>query len=174
MLRGELVVLRARLEADVPILEDELHGDVKGTSRSSGRPWWPLSPGAEASRYRITEPSDKEARFSVVELATDTLAGAAVLNEIDTYGRSANIGLMLRPAFRGKGFGTDIVRVLCDYAFTVLGLHRVAMDTLADNHAMISAARKAGFTQEGVLREAAWSLGAFHDLVQFARLADNA
>jgi RimJ/RimL family protein N-acetyltransferase len=48
------------------------------------------------------------------------------------------------------------------------------MDTLADNHAMISAARKAGFTQEGVLREAAWTLGTFQDLVQFGRLADNA
>lgn len=171
MLRGELVGLRARLEADVPILEDELHGDVVGTSRSQGAPWRPMSPGAQASRYRITEPSDTEARFSVVELASGTLAGAAVLNEIDVHSRGANIGLMLRPAFRGKGFGTDIVRVLCHYGFTVLGLHRLAMDTLADNHAMIAAANRAGFRQEGVLREAAWMLGSFVDLVQFSRIA---
>ncbi|HEX3650346.1 MAG TPA: GNAT family protein [Pseudonocardiaceae bacterium] len=173
MLRGELVALRARLEADVPILETELQDDVVATTRSSGQPWWPTSPGAEASRYRITEPDDKRALFSVVELATDTLAGAAVLSDINTYGRSARIGLMLRPDFRGKGLGTDVLRVLCHYAFTVLGLHRVAMDTLADNHAMIAAAEQAGFTHEGVLREAAWMLGGFADLVQLGRLADD-
>ena len=173
MLRGELVGLRARLPADVPVLEAELQDDVVTMTRSYGRPWWPVSPGTEASRYRITEPDDKRAPFSVVELATDTLAGIAVLNDIDTHHRSAHVGVLLRPAFRGKGLGTDVVRVLCHYGFTVLGLHRLAMDTLADNHAMIAAAERAGFRREGVLREDSWTLGSFVDRVEFARLAGD-
>jgi RimJ/RimL family protein N-acetyltransferase len=173
MLRGELVGLRARHEADVPILEDELYGDVVATSRSGRRPWWPISTGAEASRYRIKEPTDTRAEFSVVELATGTLVGAAGLHGINTYGRAAEIGVVLRPSFRGKGFSTDVVRVLCHYAFTVLGLHRVGLETLADNPAMIRAAERAGFTREGALREAQWALGSFVDLVQFGRLAGD-
>jgi RimJ/RimL family protein N-acetyltransferase len=173
MLRGELVCLRARLASDVPILEAELQDDVVTTSRSYGTPWWPVSPGAEASRYRVTEPESNRAAFSVVELATDELAGIAVLNGIDTHGRSADIGLMLRPEHRGKGLSTDAVRVLCHYGFTVLGLHRLGIDTLADNQAMIAAAERAGFRQEGVLREASWQFGSFVDRVKLSRLAGD-
>jgi RimJ/RimL family protein N-acetyltransferase len=173
MLRGELVGLRARLPADVPILEAELQDDVVATTRSYSSPWQPVSPGAEASRYRVTEPDDRRAPFSVVELATDTLAGIAVLNDIDTHHRSTRIGVILRPAFRGKGLGTDVLRVLCHYGFVVLGLHRMAMDTLADNQAMIAAAERAGFRREGVLRETAWLLGSFADVVHLGRLAGD-
>jgi RimJ/RimL family protein N-acetyltransferase len=173
MLRGELVGLRARHEADVPILEAELHDDVVNSVRSDWRPWRPVSPGAQASSYRVKEPSDDAARFSVIELAGETLVGDAVLGNIDSHGRSAYLGLELLPAFRGKGFGTDIVRVLCDYAFTVLGLHSVHLGTLDDNHAMIKAAEKVGFTREAQLRETAWVLGRFHDAVLFGMFADE-
>jgi RimJ/RimL family protein N-acetyltransferase len=171
MLRGELVGLRARHEADVPVLEAELHDDVVNTVRSEWHPWRPVSPGAQASRYRITEPADDVARFSVIELADETLAGEAVLGNIDAHNRSALIGLVLRPAFRGKGFGTDIVRVLCHYGFTVLGLHSVRMGTLADNDAMIKAAERAGFTREALLRQTAWIMGEFQDGVLLGMLA---
>jgi RimJ/RimL family protein N-acetyltransferase len=173
MLRGELVGLRARHEADAPILEAELHDDLVTTSRSDWRPWRPVSPGAQASRYRVAEPSDNAASFSVVDLADDTLVGDAGLGNIDAHGRSAYLGLVLRPACRGKGFGTDIVRVLCGYAFTVLGLHSVHLGTLHDNHAMIKAAERAGFTKEAQLRKAAWVMGGFSDAVLFGMLADE-
>ncbi|HEX5118232.1 MAG TPA: GNAT family protein [Pseudonocardiaceae bacterium] len=162
-LTGELVRLRARMEADVPVLEAELHDDVAGTVRGSRRPWRPLSPGAQASRNRVAEPTDREASFSVVTLEADALAGKAALWGINTHSRSAHIGLALRPAYRGKGLGTDVVRVLCHYGFVVLGLHRIQVDTLADNHAMITAAERVGFRREVVERQATFVLGEFID-----------
>ncbi|HKN97772.1 MAG TPA: GNAT family protein [Pseudonocardiaceae bacterium] len=164
-LHGSLVRLRARHEADVPILDAELHDDVAGDARGSRRPWRPMSPGAQASMSRITEPSDRAAPFSVVTLADDELAGQATLWSIDSHHRSAHIGLGLRPAFRGKGLGTDVVRVLCHYGFTVLGLHRLQIDTLTDNDAMIAAAERVGFRREAVYRDAAWVMGEFLDEV---------
>ncbi len=157
--------LRARHEADVPILDEELNGDVLHTSRSDRSPWRPMVPGAQGSRYRIVEPNDSFAPFSVVELASGTLAGAAVLGDIDPHGRLASLGMALRPAFRGKGLATDIVRVLCHYGFTVLGLHRLQVETLVDNHPMLKAAERAGFRREGVLRDGGWVMGEFLDLV---------
>jgi RimJ/RimL family protein N-acetyltransferase len=99
--------------------------------------------------------------------------GEAVLWEIDRHNRCAYLGLSLRPRFRGQGLGTDVVRVLARYGFATLGLHRLQLETLADNGAMISAATKAGFQSEGLLRQSAWVSGAFADQVIMALLADE-
>jgi RimJ/RimL family protein N-acetyltransferase len=173
MLRGELVGLRAKSDTDTPILDEELHDDVVNDVRSGWRAWRPVPPGAEASRFRVSEPADDRAHFAVVELATGTLVGEAQLASIDSHNRSALVGLALRPDFRGKGLGTDIVRVLCHYAFVVLGLHSVRLGTLADNHGMIKAAERAGFTLEGVGREVAWIMGEFVDGAVYGLLASE-
>jgi RimJ/RimL family protein N-acetyltransferase len=173
MLRGELVGLRALHESDVPILTDELYDDVASTSRSDRRPWRPISPGTEAARFRVAEPEEGYAPFAVVELDGGALAGSCVLWDIDSHNRSAHLGLNLRSAFRGRGLGTDIVRVLCHYGLVVLGLHRLQVDTLTDNHAMIKAAERVGFATEGVNRDAAWVMGEFKDEVVLGLLADE-
>ncbi len=171
-LQGELVLLRARFESDIALLDTELHDDVVNDARGSRRPWRPLSPGSKAS-VSHWESSAVAAPFSVVELASGELAGESSLWEIDAHNRSAHIGLALRPAFRGKGLGTDIVRVQCHYGFTVLGLHRLQIETLADNYAMLKAAERAGFTREGLVRDAAWVMGAFADEIVLGLLADE-
>lgn len=176
MLRGELTGLRARAPGDVDVLHAELYNDVPMRVRSDTRPWLPLPPGP-ASPFWV-DPAGGEALrqagaaiFSVVELATDELAGEALLWSIDQYNRSAHIGISLRPAFRGRGFGTDVVRVLCRYGFAILGLHRLQLETLTDNHAMIKVAGQVGFTQEGVTRGSGWVNGRFEDCVIFGLLA---
>lgn len=173
MLRGERVGLRARHEADIPILEAELYGDVVTRSGADGRPWRPISPGSAASPYAIADPTDDRAAFSIVDLATDELAGEAGLWNIDTHNRNAHIGISLRPAFRRRGLAVDAVRVLCEYGFTVRGLHRMQIETLAENTAMIRTAVQAGFTQEGHLSGAAWVNGAFVDEIILGLVVTN-
>lgn len=170
-LRGELIGLRARHEADVRVLDEELHDDVPTAARGTRRPWRPMVAGSPASFNRVREPRPEGANFSVVELATGTLAGEAGLWSIDSHNRSAHLGLALRPDFRGKGFGTDIVRVLCHYGFVVLGLHRLQVDTLSDNYAMLKAAERVGFRRESVFRQASWVMGVFADEVVLGLLA---
>lgn len=178
MLRGELIGLRARLPQDVDVLHGELYDDVETRVRADARPWMPL-PAGPASPYwvevRAGEASraDNAAIFSVVELATGELAGEALLWAIDRHNRLAHVGISLRPAFRGRGFGIDAVRVLCRYGFAILGLHRLQIETLTDNHAMIAIADQAGFVREGVTRRSEWVNGAFADCVILGLLADE-
>lgn len=173
MLRGEKVGLRARHETDVPILHTELFDDVATHSRADSRPWRPIPPGSAASPYAVADPSDATACFSVVELAGNELAGEALLWGIDLHNRTAHIGISLRPAFRGKGLGADVVRVLCHYAFTVRGLNRLQIETLPDNAPMLNAATRNGFSQEGTLRKAAWVEGKFVDEIVLGLLASE-
>ena len=171
MLRSNRVGLRARHEADVPILQSELYDDVAVRSRADSRPWRPIAPGSAASPYAVAEPSEDAACFSVVDLSSGELAGETLLWGIDTHNRTAHVGISLRPAFRNRGLGTDVLRVLCGYGFAVRGLHRLQLETLADNTAMIQAATRVGFTQEGVLRRSAWANGGFADEVILGLLA---
>jgi RimJ/RimL family protein N-acetyltransferase len=179
MLSGELTGLRARTSDDAEILHEELYENVEDWIRGSDRPWVPLPPGP-GSPYAAADPADERrgpapdaAEFSIVELAAGELAGQVVLWGIDEHNRMAHIGIELRPAFRGRGLGADAVRVVCRYGFALRGLHRLQLETLADNHAMIAIAVKLGFTREGATRGSSWVNGGFSDDVIFGLLAEE-
>jgi RimJ/RimL family protein N-acetyltransferase len=163
VIRGELAGLRARHDSDVPVLHAELYEDVATRIRADSRPWRPVPPASPASPYAAGGPADDVAAFSVIRLADQELAGEALLWGIDRHNRAAHVGISLRPAFRGQGFGIDTVRLLCYYGFAILGLHRLQIETLADNAAMIATATRAGFTHEGTLRRSSWVGGTFAD-----------
>jgi RimJ/RimL family protein N-acetyltransferase len=171
MLRGKKIGLRARREADVPVLQAELYDDVATRLRADSRPWRPVAPGSTASPYAVSDPTEDAACFSVVDLADDQLAGEALLWGIDHHNRVAHIGISLRSSFRGRGLAADIIYVLCVYGFQVLGLHRLQAETLADNVPMVRAAATVGFVEEGTLRHSAWVNGSFADQVVLGLLA---
>ncbi|MFJ9338515.1 GNAT family N-acetyltransferase [Streptomyces sp. NPDC101733] len=171
MITGQLAGLRARHSDDVAILHAELYDDVPGHARADSRPWRPLDAGH--SPYGTEEPSAQKAVFSVVDLASGELAGEALLWGIDLHNRGAHLGMSLRPDFRGRGLGAETVRLLCAYGFTVRGLHRLQLETLADNPAMIGAGRRAGFRVEGTLSRSAWVYGAFVDEVIMGLTAEE-
>ncbi len=171
MLRGEKVYLRVREEADVPVLHTQLYEDVAGHARSDGR-WWRPTPVGE-SPYVVRAPRDDAAPFTVVAVEGDEVAGEALLWSIDLHNRYAHVGIALLPSVHGRGYGTETLRLLSHYAFDVLGLHRLQLETLADNAAMIASAEKAGYRLEGTQRESAWVLGEFADEVVMGLLASE-
>ncbi|WP_306369037.1 GNAT family N-acetyltransferase [Nocardiopsis sp. CC223A] len=173
MLTGTKVGLRARHEDDDPVLQAELYDDVVIHSRVQGTPWRPIMPGSKSSLVVADDSAQDRATFSVVDLADGTLLGTATFWGIDDHSRSAHLGMGLLPSARGKGYGTDVVAVLCHYGFVVRGLHRLQVETLADNFPMIRAAEKNGFVREGVLRSSSWVLGEFMDEVLFGLLAEE-
>ena len=171
MLRGELVLLRARTEDDARVLHAELYEDTETFVRADNRPWVPVPFGPGSPHWpKDVRSSSDAAIFAVTELATGDLAGEALLWGIDLHNRSAHVGLSLRPACRGRGLGADVVRVLCRYGFAIRGLHRLQLETLSDNHAMITVADRLGFTREGTARASSWVAGQWADDAVFGLL----
>lgn len=171
MLKGSKVGLRARHDDDIAILRTELYDDVVNASRAEGPPWRPITPGSNDKRLVVDDNAQGLVQFSVVDADSDALVGTATLWGIDSHHRSAHIGLGLLPSCRGKGYGTDVVAVLCYYGFTVRGLHRLQIETLADNVGMLRSAERNGFVREGVRRASTWVLGEFLDEVVLGLLA---
>ena len=80
------------------------------------------------------------------------------------------IGIMLVPEFRGRGYGTQAQRLLARYLFTHTTVHRICAATEVDNIAEQRALEKAGFTREGVTRATGWRDGAWRDAVVYSML----
>jgi len=90
--------------------------------------------------------------------------GGAQLKEIDRQNKAAELGLFIGEREQwGKGYGTEITRLLLDYAFSVLGLHRVWLRVDAVNARAIGCYKKCGFIREGVFRDAVFRDGSYHD-----------
>ncbi len=167
-LRGENVLLRAREPADIPILHAELYEDVAARSKADSRPWRPV-PSSAPSPYEAPD-SDDAAFFSIASVDDGELVGEALIWGIDLHNRSAHVGIAIRPGFRGRGWSREVLGLLSVYGFAVRGLHRLQLDTVAENEAMIRSAAHAGFKEEGVLRQSSWVLGRFADGVVMAAI----
>lgn len=173
MLHGREVALRARLESDVPLLHSGLYEDVDTHASADGRAWRPMAPDAEGSQFRVREPSPEVASFTVVALDDGRVLGDALLWQIDLHNRGGHIGLAILPEARDRGVGFDVTDVLCRYAFRTLGLHRLQIETGADNAPMLAVASRAGFVVEGTLRNAGWVNGRFVDQIVLGLLAEG-
>lgn len=111
---------------------DESADDVlefHARARAAGRPWRPITPGSKGAKFTVDDKEQGLVPFSVVDLDGGTLVGTATLWGIDTHNRAAHIGLGLLPSSRGKGYGADVVAVLCHYGFVVRGLQRLQVET---------------------------------------------
>jgi len=80
------------------------------------------------------------------------------------------IGIVLLPEARGRGYGTQAQRLLARYLFAHTTVHRIWAGTEVDNLAEQRALEKAGFTREGITRATGWRDGAWRDGVIYSLL----
>ncbi|HKW72531.1 MAG TPA: GNAT family protein [Candidatus Dormibacteraeota bacterium] len=82
--------------------------------------------------------------------------------------RAWNIGIILAPDERGRGFGTQAQRMLAEFLFANTPVNRVEAITDVENTAEQRSLERAGFRREGVLRGAQFRAGRWRDLVVYA------
>ena len=70
------------------------------------------------------------------------------LGSIDFNNKFADIGLVIWPDYWGKGYGSEAISLVKDYAFTTLNLHKVWAGCYTQNTGSIKAFQKAGFEIE--------------------------
>lgn len=136
----------------------------------------PLSPFQVRKQY---EDWDKETEkhnafnFAMRLTADDRLIGLARLYRIEwTHGASSlQIGIGDRND-RGKGYGTEALRLLLRYAFDELNLFRLAASTVEYNAGAIRFLERAGFVVEVRRRQAVQRDGKRWDVVMLGLLRD--
>lgn len=101
------------------------------------------------------------------------LIGTIGLYEINMRHQRAIWRLRLTPRVQGKGIGFEATRMLLEYGFYTLNLHKICSDSFSDNAAIVKLSKKLGFTDEGLLRKHYYHEGEFRDVIFFGILKED-
>lgn len=143
---------------------------------------WELDAGRMTMLWnRVAPPSEAAAREQLAKwsanqesdlgLAVETLADPPTLvGHLTVQGarpkdRCATLGISLGREHLGRGYGTDAMRIIVDYGFRELGLHRLQLSVAPFNTAAIHVYQTVGFVEEGRRREAVLHDGRWYDEV---------
>ncbi|MCG1023249.1 GNAT family N-acetyltransferase [Sutcliffiella horikoshii] len=109
--------------------------------------------------------------YIIVELESNTSIGVTSLINIDRKNRNAEciIDIGQKESW-GKGYGSEALTILLEYAFKELNLHRVSLRVFSHNEKAIHLYTKLGFIKEGVSRDALYRNGRWHDIVHMGML----
>lgn len=101
----------------------------------------------------------------------EKIIGEVVLNEIDFENKYCGyrIAIFQKDNFN-KGYGSDATKLVIDFAFNTLKLHRIELDVYPFNPRAIAMYKKVGFIQEGLFREAKIINGKYVDVIKMAIL----
>ncbi len=112
--------------------------------------------------------------FTVVLAEDDRPIGEAGLLRITEPWRCADVSMILGERdCLGRGYGSEAMRLLLDYAFGEMGLHRIGIGVFDFNAEAIRYYEKNGFRREGVLRDGYFCDGAFHDVILMSVLENE-
>jgi RimJ/RimL family protein N-acetyltransferase len=171
LVEGHSVRLRPLRSSDLPLLESWWYDpaiNVLNTSHVRGG-----LPEATFEMFRgwSANTSPAAAGFCVERKDDRLLAGHVSIWGSTPKDRAGTLGVVFGPDFVGHGLGSEAVALMVRYGFLELGLNRVGLQVWAFNNRAISAYRKAGFVEEGRIREAVFHDGRFHDELTMGLLA---
>ncbi len=169
-IEGELVALGPLRRDYIPLYLRWIN-DFR-TTRNLGLPPRPMTLEQETAWYEHAAVDDGRTGFTIYERATGRAIGNCGLHEVDLPNRRTMVGIMIgEPDARGRGYGTEAMRLLLDYAFTALGLHNVMLTVFEYNLAGRRAYEKAGFREFGRRRQSHWMGGRLWDTIYMDCLA---
>lgn len=112
--------------------------------------------------------------FVIAEKATGRYIGQLGIAKIDWRSRVGELGIVIGDReLRGKGYGSEAIRLLLEFAFDTLNLHRMELTTYEFNTAGHRCYLKCGFREEGRKRRNLFRKGRYWDTVIMGILADE-
>ena len=104
--------------------------------------------------YVASKTGDREEVFLAIVLKDgDRHIGNIKLGPINWIHRFADVGILIgEQDCWGKGYATEVIRLVMHYAFSVLNLHRLTAGCYSLNQGSAKSFQKAGFVVDGVRR----------------------
>ena len=143
-LRGDRVVLRSPVEADIPRLAAIM------ATPEVGR-WW-MGETEALTRTRVLE-GEEDTTIWVVLADGEIIGMVQAWEETEPEYRHGGIDIALHPDWHGRGLGADTVRTVARHLIDDRGHHRITIDPAAANTAAIRSYERVGFRPVGVMRQ---------------------
>jgi RimJ/RimL family protein N-acetyltransferase len=162
-------LLRLAVERDAPGLWRAIGADP---TLWSGIPSGPFATESEFVAW-LAERAERpnEALYAIATIPDgkpSEPAGLFFLLHIEPAMGTAEIGLVYGPTLSRRFAGTEAFFQLASYVFESLGYRRLEWRCSMAHTTSLNAARRFGFTQEGVLRQTRWVKGANYDTAVFS------
>ena len=168
---GERLYLRPLEKSDLGVLQAWANDpELRGLTGET----MPLSHvGMEEFFERVRTDRDR-VWFVVVNKETDQVIGEAGLLRMFYAWRTTDLSIILgdKTAW-GKGFGTETINLLLDYAFGHLNFHRISIGVIGSNARALRFYEKVGFKREGLQRDGYYYDHAYQDFVMMSILEDE-
>jgi RimJ/RimL family protein N-acetyltransferase len=147
-----------------------------GMTRGMAEEWFERVQGRErihATSWVAPSGLSREFVWAVLD-DQDQHIGFAWIHNIDWRYRVGVTGTVIgEKSAWSKGYGSEAMKLRAQFAFEVLGLHRLEADAIADNIGSVRALERAGYRREGVARQKVWARGKWHDLVLLGMLEED-
>lgn len=170
-LLGERIYLR-------PLEQGDLHLTQKWANdpeirRLTGEVM-PMSEAAAAEFLEKVHTDRDRVWFMIALRANDRVIGEAGLLRMFNPWRTTDLSLIIGEQDTwGKGYGTEAILLLLDYAFGCLNFHRVSVGVVGFNERALRFYEKVGFKREGIQRDGYYYAHEYHDFVMMSILEDE-
>ena len=122
---------------------------------------------------KIATAADKKL-FFVCDMESGKPIGTIGLKNFNHTVRNAELFISIGdPNFVSGGYGTDAVKILVDYCFNHLNLHKVFLRVYESNQRAIRCYEKVGFQKEGILRDEHFVNGKYENVIVMGILATD-
>lgn len=155
-LKGRRLLLRPLTEQDSSRLFRAVDRSRASLKR---RLEWAGGVLSEEDSLNFIRQSEKDFRegkahvFGIFQKRGGELGGVSSLMRLHAeYGRG-EIGIWIREDLQGKGYGAEASKLLCDYGFHHVHLHRIYARIDPSNRPSRKVLKKTGFHYEGCLRD---------------------
>ena len=104
--------------------------------------------------------------FAIVRADNDVPIGSVEFLELEHIHGTATLAIFIGDEEnRGKGFGTEAMRLVLKYGFNVLNLNNICLNVFSFNESAVRSYTKAGFKEYGRRRQAYYLNGVYHDVI---------
>ena len=119
--------------------------------------------------YVKEKQKDKDSIFlAIIYKENQKHIGNIKLGPINWIHRLADIGIIIgEKDYWGKGCATEAIRLISNYAFDTINLHKLTAGCYKDNAASGKAFEKAGFIKEAVKKAHFFYSGEYQDILQY-------
>ena len=108
----------------------------------------------------------KAIQFIICEMDTERPIGSVYFRDISAQHHKAEYGIFIgEDDAVGKGIGSEVCRLACDYGFRVENWHKIILRAFAENQAALRSYEKAGFQREALLKDEVCIDGVYRDIV---------
>ncbi len=166
--------MNARIERISEMTIEGFHRCLDTVARERKYVAFTQAPPLESSRKWVMENIEKGIP-QYVAIVDEHVVGWADISPGGREGftHSGKLGMGIVKAFRGKGIGAQLLKVVLQDA-QKYGLKRVELGVYASNTVAIALYRKFGFRQEGLKTRARYIDGVYDDVIMMAKLFGHA